>query len=70
MSEPTWQAFWRTAVEGETPRDVAAALGLTAGAVYVYRNRVMARIRREIERYESDQFPNEGGRDGGGIPMR
>jgi RNA polymerase sigma factor (sigma-70 family) len=59
--DPTWQAFWRTAVEGEKPRDVAAALGLTAGAVYVYRNRVMARIRRAIERHEGEQLTNQGG---------
>ena len=50
--ESTWQAFWRTAVEGQTPKEVADALGLTTGAVYVYRNRVLARIRRAIERVE------------------
>lgn len=58
--DPTWQAFWRTAVEGQKPRDVAAALGLTVGAVYVYRNRVMARIRRAIERLEGDPPTNQG----------
>jgi RNA polymerase sigma factor (sigma-70 family) len=53
FQEATWQAFWRTAVGGEKPGDVATALGLTAGAVYVYRNRVLARIRRTIERVEN-----------------
>ena len=61
--EPTWQAFWRTAVEGQKPRDVAEALGLSVGAVYVYRNRVMARIRRAIERHEDDPLTNQGDRD-------
>lgn len=50
--ESTWQAFWRTAVDGQVPKVVAGDLGLTAGAVYVYRNRVLARIRRTIERAE------------------
>ncbi len=50
--ESTWQAFWRTAVEGQKPRDVGDSLGLTAGAVYVYRNRVVARIRRAVEEVE------------------
>ncbi len=51
--ETTWQAFWRSAVEGQKPKDVADALGMTAGAVYVSRNRVLARIRRTIERVEA-----------------
>jgi RNA polymerase sigma-70 factor (ECF subfamily) len=49
----TWSAFWRTSVEGRAIGDVAAELGLTAGAVYVARSRVMARLRQRIE--EVDQ---------------
>jgi RNA polymerase sigma-70 factor (ECF subfamily) len=52
VHETTWQAFWRTGVEGEDVQAVAAALGLTPGAVYVARSRVMARLRREIEQIE------------------
>ena len=52
--ESTWKAFWETAVEGRKPKDVAAELGLTAGAVYVYRNRVMAQIKQTIEQHECD----------------
>jgi RNA polymerase sigma-70 factor (ECF subfamily) len=50
--DPTWQAFWRTAVLSEEVEDVARALGLTAGAVYVARSRVTARIRQEIQAAE------------------
>jgi RNA polymerase sigma factor (sigma-70 family) len=57
--ESTWQAFWRTAVESQKPRHVAEALGLTVGTVYVYRNRVMSRIRRAIERYQGEPFPEK-----------
>lgn len=46
--EPTtWQAFWRTMVDGEKPVVAAAALGITANAVYLARARVLRRLREE-----------------------
>lgn len=45
----TWEAFWRTAVEGRPPAAVAGELGITVGSVYVAKSRVMARIRSKIE---------------------
>jgi RNA polymerase sigma-70 factor (ECF subfamily) len=48
----TWQAFWQTAVEGRHARDVGATLGMSAGAVYVARSRVLARLRQEVERLQ------------------
>jgi RNA polymerase sigma-70 factor (ECF subfamily) len=45
----TWQAFWTTAVDGRTPADAAAELGLSVGAVYIARSRVLARLRARIE---------------------
>lgn len=44
----TWQAFWESAVEGRPVKEVAQGLGLTAGAVYVARCRVLARLRDEV----------------------
>lgn len=44
----TWQAFWRTAVDGERPVDVARELGLSPAAVYMARSRVLARLRQEL----------------------
>jgi RNA polymerase sigma factor (sigma-70 family) len=44
----TWDAFWQTAVEGRTPAEVAAEVGLSVGAVYIARSRVLARLRRRI----------------------
>jgi RNA polymerase sigma-70 factor (ECF subfamily) len=52
--EPTWQAFWRTAVLGEDIARVAEALGVSPGAVYIARSRVTARIRREVVAVEEE----------------
>src|SRR5262245_61369843 len=52
--EPSWQAFWRTAVLADGIDQVARDLGLSPGAVYVARSRVSARIRQEIEAVEGE----------------
>jgi len=52
--EPTWQAFWRTAVLSTGIDQVARDLGISTGAVYVARSRVTARIRQEIEAVEGE----------------
>lgn len=52
--EPTWQAFWQTAVLSTGIDQVARDLGLSQGAVYVARSRVTARIRQEIEAIEGE----------------
>jgi RNA polymerase sigma-70 factor (ECF subfamily) len=44
----TWQACWEHVVSGKTAAQVAAELGLTPGAVYVARSRVLARLREEL----------------------
>jgi RNA polymerase sigma-70 factor (ECF subfamily) len=46
----TWRAFWGTAVEGRGAADVAAELGLSVGAVYVARSRVLARLAAQVRR--------------------
>ena len=50
----SWQAFWRTAVEGERGPDVAKALGLTVAAVYLAKGRVMAAIKEQIKLVEQE----------------
>ena len=50
--ESTWQAFWRTCVDGEEIAEVANRLKLSVGAMYVARSRVMARLKQIIELHE------------------
>ena len=45
---PTWQAFWRTAVDGQSAPAVAAELGLSAAAVRQAKSRVLRRLRIEL----------------------
>jgi RNA polymerase sigma-70 factor (ECF subfamily) len=48
FSERTWQAFWRTAVEGRAAKDVGAELAMSPGAVRVAKSRVLHRLREEL----------------------
>jgi RNA polymerase sigma-70 factor, ECF subfamily len=48
FEERTWQAFWRTAVEGQSAPEVAAALAMSPGAVRVAKSRVLHRLREEL----------------------
>ena len=52
FSASTWQAFWQTAVEGRETKSIAAELGVSTGAVYIARSRVIARLRQRIEEFE------------------
>ncbi len=48
FSEATWNAFWLTAIEGVPISDVAKSTGRSAGAVYVARYRVIARLKEKV----------------------
>ena len=52
FEETTWQAFWQTNVEGKPTQEVAASLGISAGAVYIARSRVLARLKQKISQVE------------------
>ncbi|MDB5312671.1 MAG: rpoE 7 [Gemmataceae bacterium] len=51
----TWQAFWETAVDGKPAAEVGSGLKMTAGAVYVAKSRVLARLRDEVRKMMDDE---------------
>jgi RNA polymerase sigma-70 factor (ECF subfamily) len=48
----TWKAFWQTAVTGRSAQEAGKELGMTAGAVYVARSRVLARLKEEVQQLQ------------------
>lgn len=49
FQESTWQAFWQTAVEGKSAGEVSKEIGMSTGAIYVAKSRVLARLKEEVE---------------------
>ncbi|QEG02216.1 ECF RNA polymerase sigma factor SigE [Stieleria maiorica] len=54
LSATSWAAFWRTAVQGHPAQVVASQLGISEGAVYVARCRVLKRIREFVQQREAE----------------
>ncbi|WP_442511555.1 RNA polymerase sigma factor [Novipirellula sp. SH528] len=50
----TWNAFQLTAVDGMSAGEAAKQLGMTTGAVYVAKSRVIARLKTVIERLQEE----------------
>jgi RNA polymerase sigma-70 factor (ECF subfamily) len=65
FTDSTWQAFWKTGVENQRIADVAMELGLSEGAVYVARSRVLARLRERVEGLTGDINLNAKGESDG-----
>ena len=51
----TWDAFWQTAVEGVSAAEVGRKLRPSAGAVYVAKSRVIARLREKVREFEENE---------------
>jgi RNA polymerase sigma-70 factor (ECF subfamily) len=61
----TWEAVWRVTVEGQSPAEVAAALGMSVGAVHTAKSRVLARLRALLTDLLCDDTAGpEAGREG------
>jgi len=55
FSRSTWQAFWQTAVLSREVAVVAAELGLSAGAVYIARSRVLSRLKSRVQELAGEE---------------
>ncbi|HXG48690.1 MAG TPA: sigma-70 family RNA polymerase sigma factor [Methylomirabilota bacterium] len=64
FQDSSWQAFWQTAVEQRDGREVATNLGLSLGAVYVAKSRVLARLRQEVHLVDPEELPGAQGFSG------
>jgi RNA polymerase sigma-70 factor (ECF subfamily) len=49
VTDVTWRAFWRSALDGQSGKQVAAELGLSLAAVYSARSRVLVRLKELIQ---------------------
>jgi len=52
----TWDAFWRTAIQGEKAETVAGELGLSLNALYIARSRVTGRLKQMLQGIEDVPF--------------
>jgi RNA polymerase sigma factor (sigma-70 family) len=55
FQEKSWQAFWRTAVEGIGAAEVSQELGMSTGAIYVAKSRILARLKEEVEALQKQE---------------
>lgn len=52
----TWEAFWRTTIDGHAPEDIAKALGVTRNSVYLSRSRVLGRLKAQFAELIEEAF--------------
>jgi RNA polymerase sigma-70 factor (ECF subfamily) len=48
FEERTWRAFWQTVVDGRSPADIAAEMGISPTAVRMAKSRVLRRLKEEF----------------------
>lgn len=49
FTEQTWQVFWQVTMDRRQPGDVAEEFGMSVGAVYMAKSRVLRRLRQELD---------------------
>jgi RNA polymerase sigma-70 factor (ECF subfamily) len=54
VRDSTWQAFWQTAWQDRDGAAVAQTLGMSVGAVYIAKSRVLARLRERIRAIDAE----------------
>jgi RNA polymerase sigma factor (sigma-70 family) len=54
FQDNTWQAFWKASVEGLAAKDVAEVLGMSVGAVYTAKCRVLEQLKQTIQGIEKE----------------
>ena len=52
FSGTSWNAFWKTAVLGASVQNAAEELGISVGAVYTARSRIMQFLKQKVQEYD------------------
>lgn len=55
FQEKSWRAFWMTAVDGIAAAEVAKEIGISPGAIYVAKSRILARLKEEVETMKQEE---------------
>ena len=56
FTSTTWEAFWETAVLGKSTKEAARLTGISVGAVYTARSRVMQRLKQLVQEYDDAEM--------------
>jgi hypothetical protein len=64
VQDATWQAFWRTAVDGASPQEVAEDLHIRVTAVYLAKSRTWPKSRNISSTAPWNEERSEHGRQG------
>ncbi|MFN3191026.1 MAG: RNA polymerase sigma factor [Aureliella sp.] len=59
VKESSWQAFWKTAIEGEKADKVAGELGIPVGSVYAAKFRIVAKLRSVLADIDASEVWGE-----------
>lgn len=54
VEDSSWQAFWQTAALGKSAQEVGQALGMSVGAIYTAKSRVLARLKAAVAELEEE----------------
>ena len=60
VTPANWRAFEMLTFEGKKAEEVAAALDVNVGAIYVARGRIRKMMAEEMEKIESDESTSKG----------
>lgn len=52
FEESTWQAFLLTTLEGQSAKDASNRLGISVGAVYIAKSRVLTRLKERLQQID------------------
>ncbi len=55
VEDSSWQAFWQTAAQGKSAQEVGQSLGMSVGAIYTAKSRVLTRIKATVAELSDEE---------------